>query len=548
MTPQDDATHVDLVVVGAGFAGLYMTHQAQQSGLSVQGIEAAPDVGGTWYWNRYPGARCDIESFDYSYSFDDDLQQQWQWTEKFATQPEILRYLNHVADRFDLRRSFRFGVRVEAATFDETSGLWQVTNSDGSIVTAQFCVLATGCLSSANIPDFDGLEDFRGRTFHTGRWPHEVVDFTNRRIGVIGTGSSGVQCIPMLAQQADEVLVFQRTPNYSLPAFNEPLDPSVIDLRKADYPAYRERARYSFTGVPVDTPTRATFEVTQSERLATYEAAWESGKYGALLRTYTDLMTSRDANDTAAEFVRSKIRAIVHDARTAELLQPDFAFGTKRTCLDTGYFETYNRENVRLIDVRSEPITGLVEDGVVTTRGRFPVDDLVFATGFDAITGAILHIDIRGRGEKSLSDKWSAGPRTYLGLMTAGFPNLFFITGPGSPSVLSNMVVSIEQHVEWISDCVTALIDSGHRTVEATTSAEDAWVQTVNDEANATLYPTTATWYLGANIPDKQRVFMPYVAGVGKYRRLCEQITSDGYRGFAFDADATSESPTMAGA
>jgi cyclohexanone monooxygenase len=548
-------SEVDAVVVGAGFSGLYMLHRLRELGLSVRCFEAGDDVGGTWYWNRYPGARCDIESLDYSYSFSEELQQEWEWSEKFATQPEILRYINHVADRFELRQDITFGTRVVAAAFDEAANRWRVSTDSGDEVVAQYCIMAAGCLSSTNLPEFPGLDTFSGRVFHTGRWPHEGADFSGRRVGVVGTGSSGIQCIPVLAEQADQVTVFQRTPNFSLPAVNSQLDRAYVNDRKADYGTYRKLARESFTGVPVEIPTKRTLEVDAEERLQKYEAAWASGKYGALLRTYTDLMTDKQANDTAAEFVRNKIRQIVRDPRAAEILAPQsFPFGTKRTCLDTNYYQTYNRDNVALVDLRTTPITELTATGIRTTDGEYELDDIVFATGFDAMTGAILKVDIRGIGDRSLRDKWAAGPRTYLGLTISGFPNLFLITGPGSPSVLSNMIVSIEHHVEWIADCLAYLRANNVTSIEATAEAEDAWVQHVNEVADATLYPTGNSWYLGANIPGKTRIFMPYVAGVGTYRKKCDDVVRGGYLGFRLataehdalpghDTSATAQSP-----
>jgi cation diffusion facilitator CzcD-associated flavoprotein CzcO len=433
-----------------------------------------------------------------------------------------------------------------AAVFEEAANRWRVSTDRGDEVSAQFCILAAGCLSSANLPEFPGLDTFSGRVFHTGGWPQEGVDFSGRRVGVVGTGSSGIQCIPVLAEQAAQVTVFQRTPNFSLPAHNSQFDPAYVQDRKADYAAYRQRARESFTGVPVEIPTKRALDTEPEERLQKYEAAWASGKYGALLRTYTDLMTDKQANDTAAEFVRDKIRQAVDDPQTAAALAPtSFAFGTKRTCLDTNYYETYNRDNVRLVDLRATPIEGLTPNGIRTTDTEYELDDIVFATGFDAMTGAILKVDIRGAGNRSLRDKWAAGPRTYLGLAISDFPNLFLITGPGSPSVLSNMIVSIEQHVEWITDCIAHLRARNVALIEATVEAEDSWVQYVNEVADATLYPTANSWYLGANIPGKTRVFMPYVAGVGTYRQKCDDVVRAGYVGFRLITAAHDESPTL---
>jgi len=532
---ENAAEHVDAVIVGAGFAGMYTIFRLRQLGLSLRAFEAAADVGGTWYWNRYPGARCDVESLDYSYSFSEELQQEWQWTEKYATQPEILSYANHVADRFDLRRSIEFGTRVVSAAFDETARRWTLVTDKGACVSAQFCIMATGSLSAANTPDLEGLDTFQGDRYHTGHWPQEGVDFSGRRVGVVGTGSSAIQCIPIIAAQAAHLTVFQRTPNFSLPARNAPLDPALYAAMKATYPEYRRRARESPTGMPVELPVKRTFDVDEQERLDAYEAAWESGRYGALLRAYTDLLTDKAANDTAAEFLRSKIRELVDDPEVAAALAPiDHPFGTKRSCLDTNYYETYNRDNVTLVDVRKSPIVTITPTGIRTSDGEFELDAIVFATGFDAMTGALSRVDIRGRGGRSLQEKWEAGPRTLLGLAMAGFPNLFLVTGPGSPSVLSNMMVSIEQHVEWISECIASLRDRGIAAIEATEEAEDAWVEHVNQAAEATLYPLANSWYLGANIPGKRRVFMPYVAGVGVYRDKCDKVAAADYEGFRF--------------
>jgi cation diffusion facilitator CzcD-associated flavoprotein CzcO len=529
---------LDAVVVGAGFAGMYMIYRLRELGLSVRAFDVATDVGGTWFWNRYPGARCDVESLDYSYSFSEELQSEWQWTEKFATQPEILGYANHVADRFDLRRHIEFETNVTSAVFDEAANHWTITTDKGTRLSARFCIMATGSLSSVNTPDLEGLESFRGERYHTGRWPQEGVDFSGRRVGVIGTGSSAIQSIPIIAQQAEHLTVFQRTPNFSLPARNTPLDPGSYASFKATYPEYRRRARESPTGMPVELPSKRTFDVDEEERLAAYEAAFESGRYGALLRTYTDLMRDKAANDTAVEFLRSKIRAIVKDPEVAEALGPtDHPFGTKRSCLDTGYFETYNRDNVTLVDLRKSPLVEVMPTGIRTTDREYPLDAIVFATGFDAITGALAQIDIRGREGRSLREKWASGPSTYLGLAISGFPNLFLVTGPGSPSVLSNMMVSIEQHVEWIADCIGFLADRGLGAIEATEEAEDEWVEHVNDAANATLYPLANSWYLGANIPGKRRVFMPYVGGVGVYREKCDKVAAADYEGFRLFED-----------
>jgi len=524
---------LDAVVVGAGFSGLYMLHRLRQLGLSARVYEAGSGIGGTWFWNRYPGARCDIESMDYSYSFSEELEQDWEWTEKFPTQPEILRYIEHVADRFDLRRDIQLETRVTQASFDETTRRWQVRTDGGDTVSVQFCIMAVGCLSVRKQPEIRGLETFRGTWYHTGHWPHESVSFNGQEVGVIGTGSSGIQSIPVIAKEAAQLTVFQRTPNFSLPARNEPLDPEVQRAMKVDYPGYRRRARRSRGGVPAEQPTQSALAVDDDERLESYQTAWERGSLFALGASYTDLLTNRAANDTAAEFIRSKIREAVDDPDIAEMLAPtDHPFGSKRPCLDSGYYATYNRDNVRLIDLRKTPIVEVTPAGIRTTEREHELDSLVFATGFDAMTGPLLAIDIRGTGGRPLREKWARGPRSYLGIGIAGFPNLFTLTGPGSPSVLTNMMVSIEQHVEWVVDCIAFVQSQGFASIEATVEAEDAWVRHVHDLAAATLMPTAGSWYMGANVPGKPRVFMPYIGGADVYRKRCDEIAANRYEGF----------------
>ncbi|MBI1405665.1 MAG: NAD(P)-binding protein [Caulobacter sp.] len=523
----------DVVIVGAGFSGLYLLHRMRELGLSARVFEAGDGVGGTWYWNRYPGARVDIESQEYSYSFSDELQDEWRWTERYAAQPELLKYLNHVADRFDLRRDIQFDTRVTAAHFDEASSTWTVATDRGETVSARYCIMATGCLSLPNEPQFPGLETFQGPTYHTGRWPHEGVDFTGKRVGVIGTGSSAIQSIPQIAKQAEHLYVFQRTPNFSVPAHNGPIDEAVIADWKANRAEYRQQARMSGAGiVAVGATETLAFDVSDEERRRIFEERWGKGGF-AIGAAFADLAIDRKANDTAVEFVAEKIRGIVKDPEVAEKLVPKgYPFGTKRLCVDTGYYETFNRDNVTLVDVSNAPIEAITPTGLRTADGEYAFDALVFAIGFDAMTGALGRIDIRGRGGKALKDKWADGPKTYLGLMSAGFPNLFMVTGPGSPSVLSNMVVSIEQHVDWITDCIAHLGGRQVAAIEATPEAEEAWVAHVNEVADMTLYPLASSWYLGANIPGKPRVFMPYVGGVGLYREKCDQVAADGYEGF----------------
>ena len=524
----------DVVVVGAGFAGLYALYKFRKLGLRVRAFEAGSGIGGTWFWNRYPGARCDVDSVEYSYSFSDELQQAWSWPERFSAQGDILRYINHVADRFDLRRDIQLNTRVQLANFDESSGIWRIATDDGKSHTARFCVMATGNLSLPRVPEFRGLETFAGSWYHTGLWPDKPVDFTGRRVGVIGTGSSGIQIIPALAKQASQLFVFQRTANFTLPARNRALSEAELDRHKGRYEYWRAEAQntpFGIAGHPA--PTKNALDDTPEDRLAKFEEKWKAGGSISFLYAYKDLLTDKAANDTAADFVRNKIRETVNDPATAELLVPnDYPIGARRLCLDTGYYETFNRPNVRLVDVKSAPIIEITQTGVKTTSGEYPLDDIVFATGFDAITGALADIDIRGRDGLPLTRKWAHGPRTYLGLMTAGFPNLFIVTGPGSPSVKSNMVCAIEQHLNWIADCMAMLEASGKRMIEPDQDAETRWVQHVNEVADATLYPMADSWYTGANVPGKPRVFMPYVGGYHRYRAICEEVVRENYRGF----------------
>jgi cation diffusion facilitator CzcD-associated flavoprotein CzcO len=538
---------VDAVVVGAGFAGLYAHHRLRKLGLTLQGYEAAADVGGTWWWNRYPGARCDVESMDYCYSFSPELEQDWTWSERYATQPEILRYVDHVADRFDLRRDIRFETRVTAATWDEEAQRWHIVTDRGDSRLAQFCIMATGCLSAAKQPEVDGIDTFRGQTFHTGRWPHEGVDFTGLRVGIIGTGSSGIQSIPLIAEQAAHLTVFQRTPNFTMPAKNAPLDAKSVEARKARYREHRQAMRESRAGVVVPVPEDSALSVEDEARRARFETAWESGTLYGMVAAFNDLLIDRDANETAADFVRARIRDVVDDPELAERLSPrNHPFGTKRPCLDTGYYATYNRDNVTLVDVRSTPIIEITPTGVRTTTDEYALDAIVFATGFDAMTGPLLGPAITGVGGVSLRDKWGAGPRTYLGVAIAGFPNLFTITGPGSPSVLVNMLVAIEQHVDWVADCIAYLRQRDLASIEPTVEAEDAWVDHVNEVANRTLFPTANSWYMGANVPGKPRVFMPYIGGLPLYTQVCDDVAADDYRGFTL-TPATAPAPERSG-
>jgi cyclohexanone monooxygenase len=523
----------DVVVVGAGFAGMYMLHRLRGLGLSVRVYEQGGDVGGTWYWNRYPGARCDVESMQYSYSFSDELQQEWNWSERYAPQAEILRYANHVADRFKLRSDIQLDTRVDQAVFDESANSWQVATSDGKTITAKYVVLATGCLSNARMPDIKGLSEFKGRVYHTGHWPHERIDFTGLRVGVIGTGSSAIQSVPVIAEQASHLTVFQRTANFSIPAHNAALTSEEREAFRANYPEIRRFAREEArNGIYTEMPDRGALDDGDNERRTKYEQRWSRGGL-TFMSVYNNLALDKAANDTAANFVREKIAEIVRDPQTAKLLQPNnHPIGSKRICVDTEYYATFNRPNVTLVDIKSNPIEEILPNAVRTGGRDYEVDALVLATGFDAMTGSVAKIDIRGREGQTLNQKWAEGPKTYLGLMSVGFPNLFIITGPGSPSVLSNMIVSIEQHVDWIADCIGYMRDRGFEAMEAEKDAEDKWVAHVNEVAHATLYPQANSWYMGANIPGKPQIFMPYIGGVGVYRQICNDVAAKGYEGF----------------
>ena len=524
----------DAVVVGAGFAGLRTLYRLRAMGLTVRVLEAGDDVGGTWYWNRYPGARCDVYSVDYSYSFSEELDQEWVWSERYATQPEILRYIHHVADRFDLRRDVQLQTRVVGADpFPDGSG-WTTRTDTGETLRSTYLVMAVGCLSSTKLPEFDGLETFTGNWYHTGDWPHRPIDFTGKRVGVIGTGSSGIQIIPQLAESAAELTVFQRTPNFSIPAYNGPLPTEELAEVKANYPQRRQNARMSPTGYPLAAPQRSALDYDEAERTAIYEEEWKKAGFGFIL-TFSDLLISEAANATAAEFIRGKIAAVVDDPATAEMLTPKgYPFGAKRPCVDSNYFQTFNRANVSLVDVLSDPIQAITPNGLKTMAAEYQLDVLVFATGFDAMTGSLMNPDIRSLDGTLLRDKWANGPITYLGLMSAGYPNLFVIAGPGSPSVLGNVVVSIEQHVEWLADLIEHVRTEKIVSIDVLPETEQKWVDEVNATADATLYPEGNSWYLGPRVPGQRRMFMPYAGGLRRYRRRCDQIAQNGYDGFVF--------------
>ena len=524
--------HLDAVVVGAGFSGLYMMHRLREQGLSVQGIEAGSGVGGTWFWNRYPGARCDSESLSYSYSFLPALDQAWHWPQRYSEQPEILKYIEHVADTLSLTQHFLFNTRVIKASFNPSSCLWTVTTEPDGEFTSRHLIMATGCLSKPNWPEIDGITRFKGECFHTGLWPHTGVDFSGKRVGVIGTGSSGIQAIPRIAQQAEQLFVFQRTANHCVPAHNRPMDPLAEQTYKDHYGEMRQKARHSIAGDVVPEAYLTIMDLDDEALKCELDRAWAEGGFYTQY-PYTDLLTHREANERVAEYSRNHTRSRINDPELAErLCAKDHPFGTKRLCADSFYFETFNKEHVQLVDLRSTPIQSIDELGLITSAAHYALDAIVFATGFDAMTGALDAIDIQGSEGASLRDTWKNGPVNYLGLSVAGFPNLFTVTGPGSPSVLTNMVSAIEQHVEWVSDCLMWMEQHGATSIMATDEAQSKWVNYVNDSGDATLFPAADSWYVGANIPGKARVFMPYVNGLNVYRNECEAVANDGYTGF----------------
>lgn len=534
---------VDVLIVGAGFSGLYLLHRFQKAGFSARCFERGDGVGGTWYWNLYPGARCDVESMQYSYGFNEDLQQEWNWPEKFSAQADILSYANHVADTFDLRRYITFETEVCAALYDESAQIWRIETNTGETVTAKHFIMAGGCISTAQVPQFEGLTDYKGETYHTGNWPRHPVSFAGKRVAVIGTGSSAIQAIPEIAEEAQHLTVFQRQANFSIPARNLPMTAEYADSWKSGYAEKRQEMRYMPNGVLREVNDKSALDVSEAERQATFEARWEAGT-GAFLGAFNDILTNKASNDTMAEFVRGKIRQIVKDPATAEILCPTtHPIGTKRICIDNGYYQTFNRDNVDLVDINETPIGQMTETGFPVGDRNFTFDAIVFATGFDAMTGTLFNVDIRGREGLALKQKWEAGPRTYLGLMSESFPNLFMITGPGSPSVKGNMINSIEQHVDLVVDTIIHMREQGLQSIEPELEAENEWVDHVQVVAHKTLFPQANSWYMGANIPGKPRLFMPYIAGVGAYRQTCEEIVAAGYKGFQFEPSDQSQTP-----
>ncbi|SOC42722.1 flavin-containing monooxygenase [Ureibacillus acetophenoni] len=529
----DKVKEFDAVIIGAGFSGLYMLHRLRELGLSVRVIETGNDVGGVWYWNRYPGAKCDIESIYYNYTFSKELYQEWTWTSKYPEQEEILNYLNYVADKFDLRKDIQFETRITAAQYEETNNQWNVELNNGTSLKAKYFISGVGCLSAANVPNFKGLDRFKGNWYHTGNWPKEKVDFSGKRIGVIGNGSSGVQAIPEIAKEAGHLTVFQRTPQYTIPARNYKYSPEFIQKTKDNYEEIRRIMHESPTGNGLQIRNISALSVSPEERTQTYEKAWQEGGF-ALTSTFNDLFTNEVVNESVGEFIRGKIKEIVKNPETAKKLLPNYLFGTKRPILDTGYYETFNRENVTLVDVKSDPIVEITPNGLRTENEEYELDVLVFATGYDGMTGPLFRIDIRGRDGVSLKEKWEDGAavRTYLGIATAGFPNFFMITGPESPSVLVNMPSAIEQHVDWIADCIAYLNQNNLDTVESTSEAEEAWSKHCREIAEMTLYVKTDSWYTGANIEGKPRSFLIYLGGFDYYKQKCNEISAKGYEGF----------------
>lgn len=520
----------DVVIVGAGFAGMYALHKLRELGFSVKVVEAGDGVGGTWFWNRYPGARCDVNSLEYSYQFSEELQQEWSWSEKYAPQPEILEYANHVADRFHLRRDIQFNTRVISIVLQESSR-WIITTQNEEQFETQFCVMATGCLSKINIPKFEGLENYRGEVLHTGVWPLHEVDFGEKNVGIIGTGSSAIQAIPIVAEQAKSLTVFQRTASFSIPAHNAETDKEYEKSIKIDYAEFRRSNSLRYAALNNNPNPVSALELESDERDAYYQSRWNDGGLG-FLASFNDIGINLEANKTAVTFVHGKIHEIVKDQAVAELLCPKTVLGCKRLCVDTNYYQTFNRDNVKLVDIGEAGIDKISDQGLTTKGEEFRFDTLIFATGFDAMTGALLDIDIRGCNDLSLKEKWQDGPKNYLGLTISGFPNLFTITGPGSPSVLANMIVAIEQHVEWIASCLSYLRDNSKQRIEAEAEAEESWVRLVNNIADQTLYSSGCnSWYTGANIPGKPQIFMPYL-GYPSYVEKCESVAEQGYSGF----------------
>lgn len=527
-----------VTVVGAGFTGLYALHKLRdQMHVPVRVFEAAPDVGGTWYWNNYPGARCDIESVHYSYSFDEQLQQEWVWSEKFAAQPEILKYLNHVADRFDLRKDINFNVKVISVIWNEAEKYWTIRTNQGEEIKSRFVISGVGTLSVPKTPEFPGVEHFQGPTLVTGNWPKTPVDLKNKRVGIIGTGSTGIQLITEIAKEVGELYVFQRTPNYSTPLANAANDPEQDQKNKRKYQDIRHLSRHHFLGVPYNEVQPSALAVSEQERLQVYEDRYQRGGFRLFIDSYQDILFDPKANETVSEFIRQKIHQRVHKPEVADLLAPkDYCYGTKRPPMESGYYEVYNQDNVHLVDVKHTPIERIDAKGIVVAGQLYEVDILILATGFDAMTGPLFALGLQGKEQETLQNKWKDGPRTYLGHTINGFPNLFLVTGPQSPSVLYNMPLAIEDHVDLASGIIQHMIDHSLIEIDADAQAEEDWVNHANELAQASLLPNTDSWYMGANIPGKPRRCLVYLGGAPKYRQICDEMIQENYKGFHFVA------------
>lgn len=524
----------DVIVIGAGFSGLYMVHALTKSGFRVQAFEAAPDVGGTWYWNRYPGARCDSESLTYCYTFDEELCQDWTWTDRYPAGPEVLAYLQHVAERFKLRQHFKFNAKILSATYKEDTRRWEVTTTSGESVSAKFFISAVGNLSVPATPAVPGIEDYKGRWVHTGAWPDEPIDFTNKRVAVIGTGSSGIQISQSIAKTAGHLTVFQRTPTYTIPLRNMPLDPDIQRLWKSKYPDLIKTVRYSDGGLPFYVGTKSLKNANPEEQRKGLQAGWNLGGFRFMFGIFNDIGSDHDANKVAADFVREQVDAIVKDPSTAALLKPtSYPLGAKRIPLQTDYYEIFNQGNVDLVDLLKNPITQMTANGLIAGSTEHEFDLVVFATGFEAVTGPLVHIDITGKNGQKLKNVWEDGPYSYLGLATPGFPNMFTVAGPGGPGLISNVPPTLEQHVEWVSGCINYLRDHKVDEIEASESSADEWIRHVHAEAKKTMYPyAPRSWYDGSSLTGKTRPFPIYTGGFGNYRKICDNVAADDYHGF----------------
>lgn len=526
---------LDVVIVGGGFGGMYATYRFREMGLRIQSFEAGGDLGGVWYWNRYPGARVDLPSIDYSFSFSPEVEQEWTWSEQFAAQPELLAYIDFVARRLDLRKHFQFNTRVTSAVWDEQRKLWTVKTDQGETLEATYCIMATGPLSVPKDPEIPGIARFQGQLLRAARWPHEPISFAGKRVGVIGTGSTGIQIVQEVGKEAGELFVYQRTPSFTMPMRNENLEPEYVAEVKRNYAGIRESARNSAVGGVRPQSTRAFFSVTPRQRQQLLEDAWKNGGL-AMLGTFSDLMSNPEANEHVAEFVRGKIGEVVEDPATAEALKPrGYPIFARRPCLDSSYYETYNRPNVHLVDCLTDPIVEITEKGVRTESGEIELDVLIFATGYDGLTGALLAFDVVGKDGRKVNDKWKDGARSYLGLMMEGFPNLFMTTGPNGPAALANIIRISEHDVDWIAAAMVHMEKDGLASIEPTAEAEQGWMDLVYELSQRTLLTKAKTWYVGANVKDKPLGLTLFTGGFAKYRELTSAAVRDGYRGFVFE-------------